>query len=80
VEPKAPPLPPPDAPAVPGLPFAYANRHGVLIDDGGPDAVTLLHRPGLQAHTLAEVRRLLQRPLRLQAVTADAFEAALRRA
>jgi general secretion pathway protein E len=65
---------------VPALSFTFANRHGVLLGDPESDAITLLYRPGLHAHTLAEVQRLLQRPLRLQAVTAEAFEAALRRA
>ncbi|MGK2943068.1 MAG: type II secretion system ATPase GspE [Immundisolibacter sp.] len=77
---QTPPRPGPDAGAILALPFTFANRHGVLLGEVDPDAATLLYRPGLQAHALAEVQRLLGRPLRLQAITADAFEPALRRA
>jgi general secretion pathway protein E len=77
VEPKAPP--PPAAEAPPALPFAYANRHGVLLVSAA-DAPTLLHRAGLQARTLAEMQRLFGSRLRLEALPADAFEDALRRA
>ena len=77
MEPKAPPLPVAEAP--PAVPFAYANRHGVLPVPVG-DTVTVLHRPGLQARALAEMQRLFGSRLRPQALTADAFEDALRRA
>ena len=79
MEPKAPPPPAADAPAAATLPFAFANRHGVLLVPGD-DAPTLLHRPGVQARTLAEMQRLFGARLRLQALPADAFEDALRRA
>ena len=77
MEPKAPP--PPAADTQPALPFAYANRHGVLLAQGG-DVPTLLHKPAVQARTLAEMQRLFGARLRLQALPADAFEDALRRA
>ncbi|MDD3517960.1 MAG: type II secretion system ATPase GspE [Chromatiales bacterium] len=60
------------------IPFVFARRHGVLVtafDDGG---ATLAYRPGLTRQTLAEVRRHVGRPLRLEAVTQERFDALLR--
>ncbi|MEO5573364.1 MAG: ATPase, T2SS/T4P/T4SS family, partial [Gammaproteobacteria bacterium] len=61
------------------LPFTYAKRHGVLtagIEDG---RVIVLCKPGTTAVALAEVRRLVGQPLKLQNVTADKFETLLQR-
>lgn len=61
------------------LPFSYAKRHGVLtagIEDG---RVIVLCKPGTTALTLAEVRRLVSQPLKLQNISADKFESLLQR-
>jgi len=57
-----------------GLPYAFAKRHGVLVGEADGAALTVWHRPGLRIETLAELRRLLRRPLHLSAVEPAAFE------
>jgi len=61
------------------LPFSYARRHGVLVSAIDAGQAVVLHRPGVTALTLAEVRRVLGMPFRLEPVTADAFESLLQR-
>ena len=61
------------------LPFAYARRHGVLIDEVMQDRARILYRPGVPLQVLAEVRRLLGRPLQLEQVTAEEFERQLQK-
>ncbi len=88
-EPKPTPLgppPPSDAPAAdaappaeapPGerrLPFAYARRHGVLVTGLREGRATLVHRRGVRSAVLAEVRRCLQMPLRLEPTDAESFD------
>jgi general secretion pathway protein E len=63
------------------LPFAFAKRHGVLVrgftDDGLVDVVV---RQGASPLAVAEVRRHLKRPLRIERADADQFEMLLRQA
>jgi general secretion pathway protein E len=68
------------APAERKLSFAFAKRHGVLvrgITDGIAQAV---YRPGTTPLSIAEVRRYLGVPLKLERVDAEMFDALLRTA
>jgi len=62
------------------IPYAFARTHGVLPLAVQGDTVVVLTRPDATAEGLAEVRRVLQRPLATRAVGADAFAAELARA
>jgi general secretion pathway protein E len=66
------------AAAPPLLSFAFCKRHGVLIqriDETGVDAV---YRAGAQPASVAEVRRVLGKPLQLRRVDSEAFDQLLR--
>ncbi len=55
------------------LPFAYAKLNGVLVDYSGAEPVVVHQRtPGIQV--LAELRRLLGTPFRLQQVADSDFQ------
>ncbi len=61
------------------LPFAFARRHGVVVcglRDGIADCV---YRTPCSPIALAEVRRYLRLPLKLTAVTPEAFDELLRK-
>ena len=62
------------------LPFAYAKRHGVLVDAIHADHVKLVFRKGVPMHTFAEVRRFFGMPLRMQMIEPDRFDALLQKA
>ena len=64
-------------PPLPRIPYAFARTHGVLPlrDDG--DAVIVLARNDASLEGMAELKRVLQRPLRTQAVDAERFAAEL---
>src|ERR1700683_2945186 len=60
------------------LSFPFAKRHGVLVrgvSDGIADTVC---RPGVTPQCLAEVRRFVGVPLKLQRVSVEAFDSMLR--
>jgi general secretion pathway protein E len=59
------------------LPYSFARSRGALVarDDG--DAIEVWLREGAEPATLAELRRLLKRPLNAQLLSAEAFERAL---
>ncbi len=62
------------------LPYHFAKRHGVLSArelDGGFEVWV---RPGVSTSILAELRRVLGRPLQLCELSAEDFESALNRA
>ncbi|HEY1460370.1 MAG TPA: type II secretion system ATPase GspE [Casimicrobiaceae bacterium] len=61
------------------VPYAFARAHGVLPlrDDG--DAVLVLARPDASLEGIAELGRVLQRPLKTQTVNAERFAAELAR-
>ncbi|TBU99720.1 type II secretion system ATPase GspE [Phytopseudomonas dryadis] len=65
-----------DATALRRLPFTFAKRHGVLLQatEAGP---RLVYRPGTALTALAEAQRFAGRFLELQAMDAEAFDAAL---
>ena len=60
--------------------YAFAKRHGVLLDPRADGSVGLLHRPGLRLAALAEARRLSGVPLTCEEVPEDVFGQALARA
>ncbi len=64
---------PPASAGVAELPFGFAKQHGVLLDlqAEGP-LVYHLDTPGMQV--VAELRRHLGRPFRLQAVSSEEFQ------
>ena len=62
---------------LPQLPFAFAKRHGVLVDGVQGEHLRLCHRPGLTLDTLAEVRRFCNRALYLEAVSSERFDSLL---
>jgi general secretion pathway protein E len=67
--------------AVQRIPYAFARRHGVIlraVDDDG--RAELLVRPGLDLAALAEVRRVLEREVRLTVLDEEHFARDLARA
>jgi general secretion pathway protein E len=62
------------------IPYAFARTHGVLAlsDDG--DAVLVLARNDASLEGIAELKRVLQRPLKTTTVNAERFAAELARA
>jgi general secretion pathway protein E len=63
-----------------GIPYAFAKAHGVLVKGADGDAVVVLTRPDATAEGLAELKRVLGRPLTTRAVDAERFAAELARA
>ncbi len=60
------------------LSFPFAKRHGVLVRgiiDGLADTVC---RPGVTPHAIAEVRRFIGMPLKLERVSVESFDSLLR--
>ncbi|MBK6806223.1 MAG: type II secretion system ATPase GspE [Betaproteobacteria bacterium] len=64
----------------PAIPYAFARTHGVLAagEEGG--AVLVLVRPDATAEGIAELRRVLKRPVRTRTVDAERFAVELARA
>ena len=62
------------------LPFAFAKRHGVLVRDIAEDSADVVVRDGASPLALAEVRRHLRRPLKLERVNVERFDLLLREA
>jgi general secretion pathway protein E len=62
-----------------GIPYAFARNHGVLVAGTDGDALVVLTRPDATVEGIAELKRVLQRPLALRAVDADRFAAELAR-
>jgi general secretion pathway protein E len=62
------------------IPYAFARTHGVLALADEGDAVVVLTRPDATIDGVAELKRVLQRPLRMRAVDAERFAAELARA
>ena len=62
------------------LPFAFAKRHGVLIQDAGADAPVVIYRRGAKATSLAEARRFAGGAVRFVAVEPELFDASLQQA
>jgi general secretion pathway protein E len=62
---------------LPRLPFAFAKRHGVLVEDAEADHPAVVFREGTQPSSIAEVRRVLGRRLKLRRVNAEEFDSLL---
>jgi general secretion pathway protein E len=61
------------------IPYAFAKANGVLAVEGDDGSVVVLTRPDATAEGLAELRRVLQRPLTTRAVDAERFATELAR-
>ncbi|OQW90808.1 MAG: hypothetical protein BWK79_18690 [Beggiatoa sp. IS2] len=59
------------------FPFAFAKRHGIILTHVATNSATLFYRPQITSQTIIEVRRYLGIPLKLQAISAEQFEALL---
>ena len=62
------------------IPYAFSRAHGVLAWRTEGDAVVVLLRPDATVEGIAELKRVLNRPLVTRAVEADTFAAELSRA
>ena len=62
------------------IPYAFAKAHGVLAYANDGDAVVVLLRPDATVDGIAEVKRVLNRPLLTRGIEAEAFAAELARA
>ena len=62
------------------LPFAFAKRHGVLIQDEGAESPVVIYRRGAKATSLAEARRFAGGTVRFVAVEPELFDASLQQA
>lgn len=65
---------------VPRLPFTFAKRHGVLIQDAANGRATAVYRSGAAPQSLAETRRFAKMPVDFREVDADAFDLRLQSA
>jgi len=62
------------------IPYAFARAHGVLALAEEDGAIVVLTRPDASVDGVAELKRVLQRPLALRPVDAERFAAELARA
>ena len=62
------------------LSFAFAKRHGVLIRQVVDGVAEAIYRDKVAPQSVAEVRRFIGLPLKLERVTEEEFDEALRRA
>ncbi|MEO8537545.1 MAG: GspE/PulE family protein, partial [Betaproteobacteria bacterium] len=68
-----------DAAAGARIPYAFSRAHGVLAVGAEGDAIVVLLRPDATLEGLAELKRVLNRPLITRAVEPEAFATALAR-
>ena len=61
------------------LPFTFARRHGVLVRSVHNGVADCVYRASCSPVALAEARRYLQLPMKLTAVSAEAFDELLRK-
>ena len=62
------------------LPFTFAKRHGVLIQELGPADGVAVYRTGASPLALAEARRFAGVPLKLSRVSPEVFDTMLQAA
>jgi general secretion pathway protein E len=62
------------------LPFAFAKRNGVLVKELHDGEAVVLSRPDVSHLIVAELRRYLGMPVRLEMISPDEFDAQLQRA
>lgn len=76
-----PALTPTAAPARPQrVGFAFAKRHGILVRRVHEGIAECVYRPGAAPLAIAEVRRYMGVPIRLERVEEEAFDSLLRQA
>ncbi len=61
------------------LPYSYAKRNGVLIDESSEDSPTLVYKTGATNTALLEARRIAARQVSLRSVSEDDFDLLLTR-
>jgi len=61
------------------LPYGFARRHGVLLEEDPSVGLRIVHRPDVNIRVLAEVRRFAGRPLKLHPIEVDRFEMVLQK-
>ena len=62
------------------LPFAFAKRHGVLIEEKQDEKVVILCKRGMSTPVLSEVRRYLGVPVVLKVIDSEEFDVRLQQA
>ena len=62
------------------LPFAFAKRHGVLIEENQDEKVVILCKRGMSTQVLSEVRRYLGVPVVLKIIDSEEFDVRLQQA
>ena len=62
------------------LPFAFAKRHGVLLEDRHDGVLQAIYRSGAAPQSLAEVRRFAGQRVAFREVDPQAFDARLQAA
>lgn len=62
------------------IPFSYAKKYGVFIEEVQGDHAVIIHKPNPKQITLNELRRLIGLPLKLKEVTQEVFENLLAKA
>ena len=62
------------------LPFAFAKKHGVVIDYDHADGVRILYRPGANLVAMQEAQRITESVLPLEPVNENDFSEALNKA
>ncbi len=67
------------APRSQGIPYTFAKRHGVLLDNNPAGGLLLVHKPGVKLQALSEARRKAGQAIKLEPVSADDFDARLTR-
>ncbi|HSW13101.1 MAG TPA: type II secretion system ATPase GspE [Solimonas sp.] len=60
-------------------PFAFAKRHGLIVAEDCGEHVLVAARPGVAIEAIQETRRFVGRPLRLQNVSLQEFDALLQK-
>ncbi len=80
ITPETAPVAPAEPPVQRRLPFAFAKRHGVLVNLWENGRAVVWCRPDVNAAALAEVRRYLGAPVSLQTLDSDKFDYLLRQA
>jgi len=65
---------PPESSAERRLPFSFAKRHGVLITEYEDDVPQVITRNDAKPVSLSEIRRFVDRPLKLKVVTPHEFD------
>src|SRR5690242_8088650 len=62
------------------IPFSFAKRHGLLVENIEGGQAELVHRADVSPESLLEARRVLGMPLKLREVTREEFDSLLQQA